>query len=212
MDMPDHPHQLFASFVLAKAPPNYTIKKINANKALKLNGVVAFLDKNDIPGKNTYTPPEAGCIGQHEELLCSGKVLFCNQPVGIIIANSQDLAHQAAELVEVTYTPSNVKPLLTIRDIIKADAKHKIFVDGSINRKSKGNDVKHVSKGTVDLGWQYHYYMELQCCSAVPTEDGINLYPSSQWLDLCQVSAALILNIPVNKYVSNFLYITLIHF
>ncbi|CAH0562394.1 unnamed protein product [Brassicogethes aeneus] len=198
-DMPDAPDQHFACFVLAKTTPNSTIDKINPQKALKMKGVVAYFDHNDIPGRNTFTPKEAGCPGDEEELFCSSKVLHCNQPIGIIVAKTQELANEAADKVEVTYNISTVKPLTTIKDIIEADAKGKIFPDQTIERKNKGSNIKHVAKGNVCLNWQYHFQMELQCCAVIPIEDGLDMYPDSQWLDLSQAAASVALNIPMNK-------------
>lgn len=65
-----------------------------------------------------------------------------------------------------------------------------------------GTDVKHTLTGTFDIGGQYHFHMETQCCLVVPTEDGLDMFPSSQWMDLNQVSAARMLKIPHNKSVS----------
>lgn len=63
-----------------------------------------------------------------------------------------------------------------------------------------GNDVKHVIKGTFDVSWQYHFSMETQYCSVVPTEDGFDMYPATQWMDLAQYAASVLLNIPSHKY------------
>ncbi|VEN35588.1 unnamed protein product [Callosobruchus maculatus] len=38
--------------------------------------------------------------------------------------------------------------------------------------------------------------MEVQCCQVVPTEDGLDMYPASQWIDLVQLAAAEALAIP----------------
>lgn len=100
-------------------------------------GVAAFYDKSDIPGRNTFTPTEI-FLPKDEELFCDGVVKYYSQPVGIVIANSQALADKASELVEVTYDESKQKPLLTIRDILKADAKDKIIDSEEVKPKSKG--------------------------------------------------------------------------
>lgn len=42
--------------------------------------------------------------------------------------------------------------------------------------------------------------METQYCSVIPTEDGLDMYPSTQWMDINQAAAAAALNIPANKY------------
>ncbi|KAJ8936468.1 hypothetical protein NQ314_012330 [Rhamnusium bicolor] len=123
-DMPDLPNQLYAAFVLAKSSPNSKIVKINTDKALKIEGVVAFLDKNDIPGKNTFTPKEAG-FSIEEELFCSGIVKYHSQPVGIILANSHYTAEKAASLVEINYTDGQENPVFSIRDILKRNIRKK---------------------------------------------------------------------------------------
>lgn len=43
--------------------------------------------------------------------------------------------------------------------------------------------------------------MELQCCKVVPTEDGFDMFPSSQWMDANQLAASAVLGIPANKLV-----------
>lgn len=73
-----------------------------------------------------------------EEVFCSGTVRHYFQPLGIIVAKSQELAEQAADLVKVTYNPSTKKPFLTIREILAANASDRIFEEASIKATSKG--------------------------------------------------------------------------
>jgi xanthine dehydrogenase molybdopterin-binding subunit B len=42
-------------------------------------------------------------VSEPEEIFCSSEVKFYNQPVGIILAKTNELAKKAAELVEVLY-------------------------------------------------------------------------------------------------------------
>ncbi|KYN05925.1 Xanthine dehydrogenase, partial [Cyphomyrmex costatus] len=57
----------------------------------------------------------------------------------------------------------------------------------------------HEIKGAFRSGGQYHYSMETQSCVCVPMEDSIDVYPSSQWMDLIQVSIATCLNVQHNR-------------
>lgn len=99
--------------------------------------MVAYFDKNDIPGKNTFVPKEAN-FNVEEELFCSGVVKYFFQPVGIVVAKSQKAAEDAAKLVKVNFIASDKKPLLTVRQILAADNKEKIKLDHKVEAKGKG--------------------------------------------------------------------------
>lgn len=98
---------------------------------------MSYFDKNDIPGENTFMPKQGGTSAT-EEVFCSGTVKYFFQPVGIVVAKSQKVAEEAAELVQVSYKESTKKPLLTVRDILAADAQDKIVKDTEVKAKSKG--------------------------------------------------------------------------
>lgn len=42
-------------------------------------------------------------VFEEEEIFCSSDVKFHGQPVGILLANTSDLANKAAEFVDITY-------------------------------------------------------------------------------------------------------------
>ena len=58
---------------------------------------------------------------------------------------------------------------------------------------------EHVIKGSFDIGSQYHYTMETQSCVCVPVEDGMDVYPATQWMDLAQRAICQALNVPENR-------------
>lgn len=60
-------------------------------------------------------------------MFCSGKVKYAGQPLGLIVADTQDLALKAVSKVSVEY--SNVEcPYLYMRDIIASGDKNRIRV------------------------------------------------------------------------------------
>lgn len=84
----------------------------------------------------------------------------------------------------------------------------KKFSSGCENRLIfSGKDVKHVIKGEFFVGMQYHFHMEVQCCNVVPTEDSLDLYASTQWMDAAQISCSTALNIPMNRCGTDLKYI-----
>lgn len=198
-DIPEHPLQLHAAFVTAEAPANSVIKSIDTTEALKMKGVVAYFDKKHVPGKNTFTPNEAN-FPKEETLFCNGTVEYYHQPIGIIVAETEEMALRAALMVKVVYTPGTKPPLLTVRDMIKAGAADKlVHVKDFPRTKPIGTDVKHVIKGTFDIYHQYHFHMETQICTVIPVEDGLDMFTSTQFMDLNQTAAAVACKIPVNR-------------
>lgn len=53
-----------------------------------------------------------------DEVFSSGKIHYAGQAIGLIVAETQDLALRAAKLVKVTYK-NHKPPVLTLRDAIK---------------------------------------------------------------------------------------------
>ncbi|CAH0550009.1 unnamed protein product [Brassicogethes aeneus] len=207
-DMPDLPDQLFAQFVVAKSPAGSLIQNIDPTEALKHPGVVHFFGKEDIPGKNNWTPLTASLIFlTPEELFCSEKVLYYDQPVGLIVAQSQSIADKAADSVQVKCKLPGTKPLLKIRDVLNAPEdvkKQRVTHITDLVPIKKGHDVKKVVKGEYYEDLQYHFTMETQVCNVIPNEDGLDVYAATQWMDVCQMGIANVLGIQqaqINIYV-----------
>nr|CAD7265322.1 unnamed protein product [Timema shepardi] len=261
--------KMIEAYELQHLEENYPFAVSTSRRGIP--GVVRFLTAEDIPGKNCFTPPLVFLFEQ-EEIFCSGKVLFAGQAVGLIVAETQQVANMAAQKVKIEYT--NVKkPVILLREaakskdpnivqlekelkpkVVKANIKprprHRLRIRRSVVRKKSmlqykialateflpekpppvhpteirtsispssavelnttsalanygteagSEDVKYVIKGSFDLGSQYHYTMETQTCLCVPIEDGMDVYPATQWMDLVQVAISEALNIPENR-------------
>lgn len=64
--------------------------------------MVAFYSAKNIPGINNFMPLELGSV-EVEEIFCSGEVKFHSQPIGLIVAESFELANRATAMVDVCY-------------------------------------------------------------------------------------------------------------
>ncbi|XP_053383995.1 uncharacterized protein LOC123535767 isoform X2 [Mercenaria mercenaria] len=191
-DLPPAPGELHAAFAVTTVG-NAKIASIDISAAMAMRGVVKVLLSSDIPGKNNAMPaPYAP-----EEVLCSGQVMYAGQAVAIVVADNEDTAFTAAKAVKVTYT--DVKPpVLTIEEAVKAkmifpDVAKDIVVgdaEGAIGKSA------HVISGSIKCGTQYHFSMETQVSICIPTEDGMKVHASSQWIDYAQKSIAQVLGVP----------------
>lgn len=62
-----------------------------------------------------------------------------------------------------------------------------------------GGNIKKVIRGVFEIGSQYHYTMETHSCVCIPAENDMDVYSSTQWMDLIQVSIANCLDIKINR-------------
>eukprot|EP01006_Ploeotia_vitrea_P056302 TRINITY_DN68086_c1_g4_i1.p1 TRINITY_DN68086_c1_g4~~TRINITY_DN68086_c1_g4_i1.p1 ORF type:complete len:1312 (-),score=225.69 TRINITY_DN68086_c1_g4_i1:150-4085(-) len=195
-DIPAPQGCLHAAFVMSKKA-NADIVEIDATYAKTLPGVKHFFSASDIsPMKNQWLS-EGGDV---RELFASKQVGFVGQPVGMILAESQDQADRAAQQVNVAF--ANEKPgVYDIDDAIKYKSFWPDMISKAagwpINRGNASGALKtapHTVKGTVECGSQYHFYMEPQTCLAVPDAEGrLKLHAATQYLTAVQnqVSAML---------------------
>lgn len=63
---------------------------------------------------------------------------------------------------------------------------------------SGSNTTKKIS-GKLEVGSQFHYTMEPHTTVCVPSENGLDVYTGSQWMDFSQIAIADALNIPNNS-------------
>ncbi|XP_073981070.1 uncharacterized protein isoform X1 [Rhodnius prolixus] len=198
-DKPKCPNELYGALVLADKA-NGVISKIDASTALKMPGIIAFYNADHIPGQNTFIQPPTSYNYnlEFEEIFCSGKTLCAGQPVGIVVAISQELAIKASRCVKIEYA-SVEKPLITVQDVLDAGDQSRIILKHVIEPTETKQDVKHHIKGEYHLEGQYHYNMEVQNCLCIPTDEGMTIHASAQWLSALQFGVALALNMPANK-------------
>lgn len=163
-------------------------------------GVLAVYTADDIPGKNSFTRPGFQLQTDDEEILATD-IKYYGQPIAIVVATSEELAARVAKKVEVTYkNVSSEAPVLTIDQAKKDSKRYKTYPD-EIKPKGRGNNVEKVIKGVYEVEAQYHYYIEPISCVVVPVDKGLEVYDSSQWMDLTQAAIAQCLNMKESEYV-----------
>jgi xanthine dehydrogenase molybdenum-binding subunit len=191
----------FPGMLFAKARraliPHAILKKLDISRAKSLQGVKAILTADDVPGEMnhglvTFDWPVMIGVGE--------KVRYIGDTVAIIAAESNEIAEQAAELIEAEF-----EPLPVIQDPVQA------YQDGQPQLHDSGNLLKHIKvrKGDMEAGFAQseiilehtfhtqttdHLFFEPECSIAVPTPDGrLEVYVGSQipYQDRSQIARAL---------------------
>ncbi|XP_076288597.1 xanthine dehydrogenase rosy isoform X2 [Lasioglossum baleicum] len=197
-DIPKFINELYLTLVLSTRA-HAKILKIDATKALSMEGVVAFYSAKDIPEKQRYH----GTVFHDEEIFISEEVTSQGQPIGAIVALNQSIAQKAARMVGVEY--ENIEPtIISIEDAIKY---HSFFPECP-KRLSIGNAEEafsksaHILEGEIRMGGQEHFYLETHAALAIPREeDELEVFCSTQNPTEIQKYVAHCLNVNINKIV-----------
>ncbi|XP_026330715.1 xanthine dehydrogenase-like isoform X2 [Hyposmocoma kahamanoa] len=196
-DLPTQQDEVFCAFVTSDIGTG-VIEEIDPSPALKLPGVIAFFSAKDIPGINSFVSLKQAGASANEELFADKIVKFYDQPLGIVVADSEKLANRAALLVRVKYRQDKHGPLLTINEIREQDpSRVNLYV--AIPARDRGSNVRKVISDCHNLYWQYHYSMETLACVTRPSDDGIDVFPATQFPSWTHLSISDLLNIPQNR-------------
>lgn len=191
--------EVFCAFVHA-TKVGATIEEIDPSEALKLEGVLAFFSAREIPGVNSFVFSGVKGLVEQEELFVSSTVKHYDQPLGVIVAESNELAHMAAGKVRVMYSNTNYKVLCTMKDVLASKDNTRIK-DVHHLGETPPNDIKlkgTTINGVFYIGTQYPFHMEPQTTVCVPNEDGITVFTATQWMDQSQAAISSMLNVKLN--------------
>ena len=86
---------------------------------LQKPGVEGFFSAKDVPGGN-----DIGAVVHDEECFASEVVTCVGQPIGVIVADTEQHARMAARLVKVEY--EDLPALISIEDAIEAESYYQV--------------------------------------------------------------------------------------
>ncbi len=200
-DLPKHFGELVAYPVLSTKSHAY-ILSIDAERALRLDGVCDFITYKDVPRSNRFG------LFKDEEFFASKEVLFYGQIIGLILADTKTTGKMAADLIRIEY--ESLDAVLTIEEAIEANSFYDQFdmhiekgghVDGYFEQLAHDDDLVFVNQ--CRIGGQEHFYLEPQGCLAVPRneDDELVVYSSTQNPYEVQTEVAAVLGLPANRIV-----------
>ena len=187
--------------ILRSPHPHALIRSIRTEKAQALPGVVAVLTARDVPGRNGF-----GAIIPDQPVICGDKVRYVGDGVALVAAETEQIAQQALELIEVDYEP--LPAVLDPREAMKEDAP-KIHEKGNLlsyNKLRKGDLEKGWAEADVIMERTYqvpfleHAYIEPDVAMAVPQADGTMLVEGPMQAPFTtRRNLAAVLGVPINQ-------------
>ena len=162
-------------------------------------GVIDVLTAEDVPGRNDVSPISAG----DDPILAPGIVRFHGQPVFAVIAETREQARRAATLARIDY-----EPLPHALDPLAALASGgDLVVPGMTLRRGDAAAGLAAAPRRLDgrfaIGGQDHFYLEGQIALAIPGEDEMTVFTSTQHPTEVQHMVAHALDVPANAVVVN---------
>ena len=131
----------------------------------------------DIPGSNM-----TGDVVHDEEIFVSSITPCVGAIIGIVLCETELAAYAAAHLVQIEYELLS-PTIFTIDDAITHNSylgDERCLKQGDVEKALLEAD--HTLEGTMYIGGQEHFYLETNCCMAIPSNDDheMVLYASTQ--------------------------------
>ncbi|PRP86577.1 xanthine dehydrogenase-like [Planoprotostelium fungivorum] len=194
-DMPHQHRELQSALILADRG-HAKILSLDKEAAMKVPGVVGIYTYRDVPGSNLW-----GDVISDEELFASKEVLHYGQMLGIVVAEHEIAAKEAAKLIKIEY--EDLPGIYTIDDAIQADS---FFpVTHGVTQKNVDEEMSKAPltlEGQIYMGGQEQFYFETQTSLVVPDEEDMYVYTSTQNAHKTQKFVASTLGIPINQVVT----------
>lgn len=189
------------------------IHKIDTSQAEAYPGVAGVVTWKDVPN-NLYTILCLIGVGPNDEpVLAETEVMWRGEPIVAVVAESEDIAREAAALVELDI--EELPPILTVEDALKPDApiikkwgtNTFTYEEGAPMRRVRFGDVErafdradYIIEGAYLETPYDHVPTETQTCIVKPEPDGrLTIHTNTQALYFTMDNTAIILNIPSNR-------------
>eukprot|EP00519_Triparma_laevis_P015336 CAMPEP_0182491596 /NCGR_PEP_ID=MMETSP1321-20130603/960_1 /TAXON_ID=91990 /ORGANISM="Bolidomonas sp., Strain RCC1657" /LENGTH=1393 /DNA_ID=CAMNT_0024693879 /DNA_START=184 /DNA_END=4365 /DNA_ORIENTATION=- len=178
------------------------IKSIDTSVAEKMEGVVKvvlYKDLVETGGNNKLGP-----VMKDEEVFGTKRVRHVGMVLGLVCAETLEIAQEAARAVKVEYENHDDNVIVSIDEAIKAGSFYP-----TTDHTIESGDVKAALEtpgavtveGTFRIGGQEHFYLECNTTMCVPKEEGMVVHTSSQAPTKTQMFCASAAGIPANKVV-----------
>ena len=186
------------------------IERLDVSKALRVPGVHAVVTHQDVP-VNVVGHLSALGVPADEPLLAEHEVRYRGQPVAAVAAETEEIAQEAVEAIEVEYAER--EPFLDMRaafdpDVPKVTTSGNVFVyEPHAERRVRKGDIDwafdkadHVVQGVYRPASLEHCPAETQVALAIPEANGrLVVHSCTQAMYFSMGVVATHLGVPLNR-------------
>jgi selenium-dependent xanthine dehydrogenase len=180
--------------VLRSEYPHARIVKVDAQRARAVPGVAAVLTADDVPGTKNH-----GLAREDWPVLAYDKVRYVGDAIAVVAAESEEIAEEAAKLIEVAYEPL---PVVSSAEEALAPDAPPVHERGNVLEHielRQGDVVKGFAEADVIVQHEYrtprgdHVFLEPEAAVALIDDGRVVVYVGSQipFSDRAQIAASL---------------------
>ena len=212
VDDVSYPNMLWLKMVRSPVPRGI-IRRIDTSKAEAYPGVAAVVTWKDVPN-NWYTILcLIGVEPNDEPVLAETEVMWRGEPIVAVVAETENIAREAATLVEVDI--DELPPVLDVEEALKPGTpiikkwgtNTFTYENGAPMRRIRLGDVErgferadYIVEGTYLETPYDHVPTETQTCVVKPEPDGrLTIHTNTQALYFTMDNTAIILKVPSNR-------------
>jgi CO/xanthine dehydrogenase Mo-binding subunit len=203
------PNQVYMKILFANRP-HAIIRRIDTSKADAFPGVIAVFTAKDVP-VNEYglgVPDQPVLCGPGSSKPYADRVRFVGDQVALVVAESERIAAQGRDLIEVEYEdlPVVTDPRLAMQEgstLLHPDRDTNVFTHyrirkGEVDRAFASADV--IIEGEYSTPAQEHAYLQPEAGLGYIDDDGrVTVMVAGQWTHEDQEQIAHSLNLPIEK-------------
>ncbi len=203
------PNQAYMKILFANRP-HAVICKIGTEKAESLAGVLAVFTAKDVP-VNEYGLTESDqpvLCGPGSSVPYADRVRFVGDQVAVVVADSEEIAAQARDLIEVTYEdlPVLTDPVQAMQPdavLLHPEIDSNVFVHFRIRKgdvHSAFDQADVIVEGTYHTPVQEHAFLQPEAGVSYMDEEGrVTVAVAGQWTHEDQEQIAHSLDLPLEK-------------
>ena len=178
-----HLKDVYSLKVLRSPHAHASILNIDASEALRVEGVLAVLTWEDIPGENL-----SGEVKRDQPILAEGKVRYIGEPMAVVVGATEGICEKALDKIKVDYEP--LPAVFSPEEALQTDAP-RIHEGGNVLKEFNvftGDIEEGFSRSDIIITNTYttpfveHAYLEPEAGAAeIDSEGRVSVYAPTQF-------------------------------
>lgn len=186
--------------VIRSPHPHARIRSVDTSAARAIEGVVAVLTAEDVPGTNMH-----GLIRRDQEVFARERVRYMGDALGVVVAATPKIAERAVQAVVIDY---EALPVVATMEQALAEQAYPLHEEGNVLsqeliRKGDADAALEQAAAVVDFTLKTqgvdHAFLDREAGWAELNGEVVTIYAAGQWIHEERRLVALALGLPFER-------------